>query len=221
MRHILTMIVIFKARRKARATVSVLLMSSAVVVVMVVAVAIAKVSVAVAASDRGLVELYGVVDAACECAEGQRSGIAAALTCTQGTREFGRIKVKYRDAWDKAARARAGDLEKVIEFCLSNALSARVARERLGHEPIRADGSVPDVYWRPVAVRELRVGVDLVRLRYGSGQDTEKTINTGMVRALGAQQLELLRARRDGGGSQSIALRDIEQAWVLIVNDKR
>lgn len=202
--------VIFKACRKAGATVAVALVSGAMLM--------AKVDVA--AGDQGLVELYGVVDAACECAEGQRSGIAAALTCTQGTREFGRIKVKHRDAWDEAARARADDLEKVIEFCLSNALSARVARERLGHAPIRADGTVPDVYWRPVAVRELRVGVDLVRLRHGTGQDTQKTINTGIVRALGAQQLVLLRARRDGGGSQRIALRDIGQAWILIVNDK-
>ena len=168
--------------------------------------------------DGGLAELHRVVDAACDCAAGQSSGMAAALACTQGARDFGRLKVMHRDAWDDAARARAGDLEKVIQSCLSNALSAAVARDRLGQPPIRADGTVPAIYWRQIEVRELSAGSSsLVRVRHGNAA----TISTGMVMALDAGRLELRRARSDGGGSERIVLRDIAQAWIMVVRDAR
>jgi hypothetical protein len=175
---------------------------------------------AFAANDQGLTELHRAVDAACDCAEGQRTGMAAALACSRGPREFGRLKVKHRDGWDDAARSRAADLEKVIESCLSNALSARTARDRLGLPPIRADGTRPAVYWQPIEVRALRAdSLKLVRIRHGTGNAARDTTSTGMVTALGAQRLELRRARSDGGGSETIALRDIERAWVMVINN--
>lgn len=177
-----------------------------------------------AANDEGLAKLHRVVDAACECAEGQRSGMAAALSCTQGPREFGRLKVMHRAAWDDVARARAGDLEKVIQSCLSNALSARAARERLGLPPIRVDGSIPEVYWKPIAVAQLHPRSKLVRIVHrarATNAGQSKTLTSiGIVHARDTEQLELLRARRDGGGSQSIVLRDIEQAWVMILREQ-
>lgn len=180
-------------------------------------------SVVFAANDEGLAKLHRVVDAACECAAGQHSGMAAALSCTQGPREFGRLKVMHRAGWDDAARARAGDLKKVIQSCLSNALSAGAARERLGLPPIRVDGSIPEVYWKPIAIALLLPRSKLVRLVHrtraiNAGQSKTLT-SIGIVQARGAEQLQLLRARRDGGGSQSIVLHDIEQAWVMILRE--
>ena len=197
---------IFSAHRKAAAATMTMLLCVA-----------GLVGVAAAAEDQGLVALYGVVDAACDCAASQRTGMDAALVCTQGPREFGRLKVKHRDRWDDAARRRAEDLEKVIQSCLSNALSARMASERLGLPPFRADGSLPQVYWQRVDVSTLRADpLKFVRLRHRAG-GVDSKISTGMVTAGGAQQLQLRRARRDGGGRETIALRDIEQAWVMIL----
>ena len=206
--------------------------SVATAITIAMAMAMAMVNIAFAANDRGLTQLHRVVDAACGCADAQRNGMAAALACTKGPREFGRLKVMHRDAWDAAARARADDLEKVIQLCLSNALSARAARARLGQPPIRADGSVAVVYWQDIEVRALRADTSqLVRVRQRTsqnrsdqnrGQSTHNSsgaITTGMVLALDAEQLQLRRARRDGGGRKSIALRDIEQVWIMVVND--
>ena len=168
-----------------------------------------------AAGGQGLAELHRVVDRACDCAEGQRSGMAAALSCTQGPREFGRLKVAHRDAWDDAARLRADDLEKVIEACLSNALSARGAREQLGHRPVRADGSSPVVYWKSIAIDDLRPGTSsLVRVSRSSGRSS-----TGIVVTHREGMIGLRRARRDGGGIEQIAVQDIGEAWVMIVDE--
>ena len=59
----------------------------------------------------------------------------------------------------------------------------------------------------------------LVRIRHGTGNAARDTTSTGMVTALGAQRLELRRARSDGGGSETIVLRNIEQAWIMVVNN--
>ena len=67
-----------------------------------------------AAQDKGVSELHRLVDETCQCGAAQSDGMAAALTCTRGPREFGRIKVQYRSAWDEVARSRVADLEKVI-----------------------------------------------------------------------------------------------------------
>ncbi|MFT5445382.1 MAG: hypothetical protein ACI9DC_000542 [Gammaproteobacteria bacterium] len=185
------------------------------VVAVAVMATIAMGKVAFAAGDQGLAELHRVVDRACDCAEGQRSGMAAALVCTPGPREFGRLKVANRDAWDDAARSRAEDLEMVIQVCLSNALSAQGAREQLGQRPVRADGSVPAVYWKSIASDDLRPGISsLVRVSRSSGQSS-----TGIVLTHRGGTIGLRRARRDGGGIEQIAVQDIDRAWVMIVNE--
>ena len=209
----------------ARASSTVVLRETAKLVAKVTMLYMVSASAVVAANDEGLAKLHRVVDAACECAKGKRSGMAAALSCTQGPREFGRLKVMHRAAWDEAARIRAGDLEKVIQSCLSNALSASEARARLGQPPIRVDGSIPDVYWKPIALAQLLPGWKLVRIVHktrgtSTGEDAGKRTSVGMVEERGEAQLELLRARRDGGGRENIVLSDVEQAWEFIVSDK-
>jgi hypothetical protein len=188
-------------------------------------VVMASVSTVSAAPDQGLATLHRVVDTACGCAEGHASGLAAALSCTQGPREFGRLKVMHRATWNSAARARADDLEKVIELCLSNALSARVARERLGQAPVRADGSVPQVYWQQIAGAELRVDSRLVRILHRtkgtSATQGEGKTSVGIVQSRDVEQLQLRLAKRDGGGSEQISLHEVERAWVMMVSDVR
>lgn len=187
----------------------------AVAAALLVACAMATCKTSFAADDRGLSELHRVVDRACECAQGQRSGMAAALACTAGTREFGRLKVANRDVWNAAAKSRVNDLEQVIQTCLSNAISAQSAREKLGQRPIRANGSIPAVYWKSIAIEDLRPGTsDLVRVNRSSGQSS-----TGIVLSNSAGTLGLRRARRDGGGIVQIAVQDIEAAWVMVVHE--
>jgi hypothetical protein len=195
-----------------RKTAAMVTITMATALAIVLAIALDK--VAFAAGDQGLAELHGAVDRACDCAQGQRSGMVAALACTHGSREFGRLKVAHRDAWNHAARSRVEDLEKVIQACLSNALSAQEAREQLGHRPVRADGSVPAVYWKSIALDDLRPGTSaLVRVSRGSGQGS-----TGFVVTHRGGTIDLRRARRDGGGIEQIAVQDIDQAWVMVVN---
>ena len=50
----------------------------------------------------GLEALQQVTHDACDCAAGQMSGLDAALRCTDGLQDFGRLKVAHRGAWDPA-----------------------------------------------------------------------------------------------------------------------
>jgi len=159
----------------------------------------------------GLDELERVVLEACECAAVQPSGMDAAVRCTGGPREFGRVKVRHRDGWDDAQRSRMAVLERVIETCISGAMDAGAARARLGLPPALSDQRRPLVRWRQVAAADLGGHRSrLVRIERAPGVSLK-----GMVEAVAGGAVLLRRARRDGGGAERIPLDTIRGAWVM------
>lgn len=159
----------------------------------------------------GLDELERVVHDACECAAVQPSGMDAAVRCTGGTREFGRVKVRHRDGWDDAQRSRMAVLERVIETCISGAIDAGAARARLGLPPALSDQPRALVRWRQVAAADLGGHRSrLVRIEHAPGVSLK-----GMVEAIADGAVLLRRARRDGGGAERIPLDTIRGAWVM------
>lgn len=159
----------------------------------------------------GLDELERVVHDACECAAVQPSGMDAAVRCTRGPREFGRVKVRHRDGWDDAQRGRMAVLERVIETCISGAMDADAARARLGLPPSLADQPRALVRWRQVAAADLGGHRSrLVRIERAPGVSLK-----GMVEAVADGAVLLRRARRDGGGAERIPLDTIRGAWVM------
>lgn len=162
-------------------------------------------------SAAGLDELERVVHDACECAAVQPSGMDAAVRCTGGPREFGRVKVRHRDGWDDAQRGRTAMLERVIETCISGAMDADAARARLGLPPSLSDQPRPLVRWRQVAASDLGGHrARLVRIERAPGVSLK-----GMVEAVADGAVLLRRARRDGGGAERIPLDTIRGAWVM------
>lgn len=159
----------------------------------------------------GLDELRRVVRDACECAAVQPSGLDAAVRCTAGPREFGRVKVRYRDGWNETQRARMAALERVIETCISGAMDADAARVRLGLPPAPSDEPRPLVRWRQVAAGDLGVHRSrLVRIERAPGVSVK-----GMVEAVADGVVLLRQARRDGGGAEHIPLDQIRGAWAM------
>lgn len=164
-----------------------------------------------ASAAAGLDALERVVYRACECAARQASGMDAAIRCTHGPREFGRIKVMHHDAWDDAQRARAAALERIIETCIAGAMDADAARTRLGLPRASTDPPRALVRWRQVAAHDLGAHRSrLVRIARVQGGPVK-----GMVEAVADGAVVLRLARRDGGGAERIPLRAIQGAWVM------
>jgi hypothetical protein len=186
-------------------------------VIIALAVLALRVNTVAAADDDGVRELHQVVEQSCRCGLAQRSGMAAALTCTQGPQDFGRLKVQFRAGWDEPARKRVAALEQIIEYCLSHAIGASQARDRLGQPPTRADGSLPPVYWLRLQLAQLVASTsDLIRIR-----DRHGNTRAGMVVAKGDGQIRLRHARRDGGGTETIVTEDIRDLWILELNARQ
>lgn len=164
-----------------------------------------------AALAAGLEELERVVHRACECAARQASGMDAAIRCTHGPRELGRMKVMQRGGWDDVQRARMAALERIIETCISGAMDADAARVRLGLPPARSHPPPAPVRWRQVAARDLGAHPSrLVRIERAHGGPIK-----GMVEAIVDGTVVLRQARRDGGGAAHIPLHAIRDAWVM------
>lgn len=168
-------------------------------------------AVPAARSADGLDALAQVVTRACDCAAGQASGMDAAIRCTGGPDAFGRVKVAHRGAWGEAQRARAAELERVIETCLSNAMDADAAREHLGLPAAIGGAGLSPARWRRVAPSALADHpTSLVRIDHGKGAPIK-----GMVEGIDAGSVVLRRARRDGGGVERLPLDAIRGAWVM------
>lgn len=164
-----------------------------------------------AQADDGLGALAAVVRDACDCAAGQATGLDAALRCTRGPQDFGRLKVTHRDAWDAGGRQRAANLERIIETCIANAMTDGDARDLLGLAPPPASGPAPLARWRRVVPDSLPDhSTRLVRIQRNAG-DTLK----GLVEFVDGGALVLRRARRDGGGRQRIPVGEIRGVWVM------
>jgi len=165
------------------------------------------------AAERGIEQLRETVRAACDCAAGHATGLDAALRCTGGPRDFGRIKVAYRDAWNEDDRRRAAELERLIEYCIANAMTAADARDLLGLSPApqAPAGRAPVMRWRRIAPAELaRHDTRLVRVEDARGESVK-----GLVESISGGTLLLRRARRDGGGVQRLALDSIRGVWIM------
>jgi hypothetical protein len=159
----------------------------------------------------GLEALQQVTHDACDCAAGQMSGLDAALRCTDGLQDFGRLKVAHRGAWDPAGARHAAELERVIETCIANAMSDSDARDLLGLPPLAVAGPAPLVRWKRVPPQTLaRHPTRLVRISRGGGVTLK-----GLVENAGDGSVVLRRARMDGGGRQRIPLAEIRGAWVM------
>jgi hypothetical protein len=163
------------------------------------------------AAQEGIEQLEDVVDAACDCAAGHGTGLEAALSCTRGPSEFGRVKVAYRDGWGERERRRAADLERVIEHCIANAMSASDARDLLGLPPPASAGPAPLARWRRVPPADLGGhSTRLVRIERAGGVTLK-----GLVETLDGASLRLRVARADGGGVRQLPLDGIRGAWVM------
>ena len=163
------------------------------------------------AAERGIEELREVVDAACDCAAGHASGLDAALRCTRGPQDFGRIKVARRDAWSDDDRRRAARLEQLIEYCIANAMSAADARDLLGLPLPSGATPAPLMRWRRIAPADLGAHrTRLVRIEDARGAQVK-----GLVEAVAGDTLLLRRARRDGGGIERVPLESIRGAWIM------
>ncbi len=182
---------------------------TSVALVSILAGGLAAVSPAGAA---GIEDLERVVEAACQCAAGYPTGMDAALGCPDGPREFGRLKVARQDALDGAAQARAAELERIIEACITNAEDLAGARARLGLSPLH-DEPAAQVTWRRVPPGELASYPSaLVRIDVGAGAPLK-----GLVESLDGITLSLRLARSDGGGREDIPVEAIRGAWVLVL----
>ena len=168
-------------------------------------------ALAAGAAERGIDQLREVVDAACDCAAGRASGLDAALHCTRGPRDFGRIKVARRDAWSEEDGRRAARLERLIEYCIANAMSAADARDLLGLPVPPGAAAAPLMRWRRIAPADLADHrTRLVRVEDGRGERVK-----GLVEAVSGDTLMLRRARRDGGGIERMPFESIRGAWIM------
>ena len=170
------------------------------------------------ATDTGLRLLNATVQRSCACAGQKSTGVQAALACTQELNTFASLKLEYSRQWTASQQQLAGQIEMIIETCLSEALDYRETLATLGIEaPIKPlPQSVTSHYspytWQEIQTRKLNLYTSrLIRIEDSTGDSVK-----GLVEHLDAQTLHLLRARIDGGGLMKYNLKDLRSVWVLL-----
>jgi hypothetical protein len=167
------------------------------------------------AAEIGLQQLDATVQRSCTCAGQKSTGVQAALACTQELNTFASLKLENKKLWTPVQQQLAGQIERIIETCLSQALDYH---ETLSLLDIEAPVTLPtpptlDSYrWKRIQARKLGLyKAFLIRINGPAGDPVK-----GIIEHLGTQHLHLRRARIDGGGLFKYNLKELQSLWVLL-----
>jgi len=167
------------------------------------------------AAEIGLQQLNATVQRSCTCAGQKSTGVQAALICTQELNTFASLKLENKKLWTPAQQQLAGQVERIIETCLSQALNYHETLTLLDIEaPVKSlTPQTLDPYrWKKVQPRKLELyKAFLIRIDGPPGNSVK-----GIIEHLDTQHLHLRRARIDGGGLIQYNVKDLQSLWVLL-----
>ena len=170
------------------------------------------------AAEIGLQQLNATVQRSCTCAGQKSTGVQAALVCTQELNTFANLKLENKNRWSTAQQQIAGQVERIIETCLSKALDYQETLTLLDIEaPVtpaaQSTSANSNSYrWKKIKPRKLELyKAFLIRIDGPTSGPVK-----GIIEYLDAQFLHLRRARIDGGGLLKFNLKDLQSLWVLL-----
>lgn len=167
------------------------------------------------AAEIGLQQLDATVQRSCACAGQKSTGVQAALACTQELNTFASLKLENKKLWTPDQQQLAGQVERIIETCLSQALDYRETLTLLDIKaPVKSPtpSTLGPYHWKKVQSRKLELyKAFLIRINGPAGNPVK-----GIIEHLDTQYLHLRRARIDGGGLYKYNLKELQSLWVLL-----